>query len=291
MLFWPVPDHESCRADIMQIGLVLGGGGARGLAHIPVLEAFDDLGIKPCCIAGTSIGALIGGAYAAGLTGDDIRQHIIALLATRHDLWKKIFSRKITDFLSMFDVNLSRPALINGDALVDFVFPEIAMETFDELVIPFSAVATDFFAGTFTILNSGSVKQAIAASIALPGLITPQIINGRLLIDGGITNPLPIDVLGCAAAKIVAVDVTGGPEPEGKEKLKSTDLVYGSSQLMQRQITRQKLEKYPVDIFLEPDINRFRVLDFFKAKAILEASEPIREQTKVALDALVSAAP
>jgi len=275
----------------MKIGLVLGGGGARGLAHIPVLQAFDDLGVKPCCITGCSIGALIGGAYAAGLTGDEIRTHIISLLATREELWKKIFSSKITKFFSMIDINLSRPAVINGDALMDFIFPETPVDTFDQLAIPFSAVATDFFAGTYTVLNSGALKQAIAASIALPGLITPQTINDRVLIDGGITNPLPIDALACKDAKIIAVDVTGGPEPEGKNRLKSTDLVYGSSQLMQRQITKQKLEKYPVEVLLEPDINRFRVLDFFKAAKILEASEPMREETKKALDRLLSAAP
>lgn len=275
----------------MQIGLVLGGGGARGLAHIPVLEAFDDLGIKPCCIAGTSIGALIGGAYAAGLSAEEIRAHIIALLATREELWKKIFSTKITEFFSMIDINLSRPAVINGDALVEFVFPEISAETFDQLEIPFAAVATDFFAGTFKVIDSGSVKQAIAASIALPGLITPQYIEGRLLIDGGVTNPLPLESLTCNATKVVAVDVTGGPEPEGKERVKSTDLVYGSSQLMQQQITKLKLEKHPVDVLLKPDIDRFRVLDFFKASAILEASEPIREETKVALHRLLNDAP
>ena len=275
----------------MQIGLVLGGGGARGLAHIPVLEAFDDLGIKPCCIAGTSIGALVGGAYAGGLPGEDIRAHVLALLATRKDLWKKIFSGKITEFFSMIDINLSRPAVINGDALVEFVFPKINAETFDQLPIPFAAVATDFYAGTFTVINSGNIKQAIAASIALPGLIMPQRINGRLLIDGGITNPLPIDGLACTGIKIIAVDVTGGPQPEGRKRLKSTDLVYGSSQLMQRQMTKHKLEKYPVDVFLQPDIDRFRVLDFFKAQAILDASNPIREQTKTAIDKLLSAAP
>ena len=272
----------------MQIGLVLGGGGARGIAHIPVLEAFDDLGLKPCCIVGTSIGALVGGAYAGGLSGDDIRAHVISLLASRKELWKKIFSGKITEFFSMIDINPARPAVINGEALMEFVFPKISAETFDQLEIPFAAVATDFFAGTFTVVNSGSVKQAIAASIALPGLISPQRINGRLLIDGGITNPLPIDGLACKGIKIIAVDVTGGPQPEGKKKLKSTDLVYGSSQLMQRQMTKHKLEKYPVDIFLQPDIDRFRVLDFFKAKAILDASNPIREQTKTAIDKLAS---
>lgn len=275
----------------MEIGLVLGGGGARGLAHIPVLEAFDDLGVKPVCIAGTSIGALIGGAYAAGLTSTEIRDHIVALLATRKELWKKIFSTKITELFSLIDINPARPSVINGDALMDFVFPETPTHNFDDLKIPFAAVATDFFAGDFVAINSGNLKTAIAASIALPGLITPQIINDRLLIDGGITNPLPIDCLPQDTTHIIAVDVTGGPEPRGKRKLKSTDLVYGSSQLMQRQITKQKLEKFPVDVFLQPDIDRFRVLDFFKAKAILAASEPMREETKLALDKLISAAP
>lgn len=275
----------------MQVGLVLGGGGARGLAHIPVLEAFDDLGIKPCCIAGCSIGALIGGAYAAGLSAEEVRTHVIELLATRRELWKKIFSVKITDFFSMIDINLSRPAVINGDALVEFVFPEISAETFDELEIPFTAVATDFFSGTHTTINSGNIKQAIAASIALPGLITPQTIDGRVLIDGGVTNPLPVDALTMDNIKVVAVDVTGGPEPVSKEKLKSTDLVYGTLQLMQWQITSLKLEKYPADIFLQPDINRFRVLDFFKAATILDASEHIREETKVALDKMLNDAP
>lgn len=275
----------------MQIGLVLGGGGARGLAHIPVLQAFDDLGLKPSCIAGCSIGALIGGAYAAGLTGEEIRAHVIALLATRKELWKKIFSTKITEFFSIFDTNFSRPALVNGDALVEFVFPDIQMETFDQLKIPFSAVASDFYAGTPVAIHSGNVKQAIAASIALPSLITPQVINDRIFIDGGITNPLPIDCLPRDTSKIVAVDVTGGPEPRTKDRLKSTDLLYGSLQLMQWQMTKLKLEKHPVDIFLQPDINRFRVLEFFKAKQILAASEPIREKTKCALDALVNAGP
>ncbi len=271
-----------------KIGLVLGGGGARGLAHIPVLEAFDDLGIKPFAVAGTSIGALMGGAYSAGLSGEEIREHTLSLLAKRRDLWKKVVSAKWSELFSLIDINPSRPALIDGDGLVEFVFPPTNKTTFEELTIPFCAVATDFYAGTFTVLKTGDIRKAIAASIALPGLLTPQKIDNRLLIDGGITNPLPLDVLAGNDIDIVAVDVTGGPEPEGKEKPKSTELIFGSSQLMQQQITKQKLNQFPAAILLQPDIDRFRVLDFFKAKAILAASEPMREETKVALDRLLT---
>jgi NTE family protein len=276
----PVDEHR--------IGLALGGGGARGLAHITVLEAFDDLGLVPCAISGTSIGAMVGSAYAAGIPARDLREHVHDVLRSRTRVVRRIFGERPGTLFDLIDFSPFSSALLDGERLLKIFMPLAVPETFSELRIPFVAVATDFYDRSPVVLADGPLRRAVAASIALPGLISPQTIDGRLLIDGGMVNPLPFDQLQGKADFTVAVDVIGGNPRQGNRRPSRIELIYRSSQIMQYQIVKMQLREHPVDILIVPDVDRYRVLEFFKARAIMESGESARDELKHRLDALIT---
>ncbi len=272
------------------IGLALGGGGARGLAHVTMLEAFDELGITPCRISGTSIGAIVGSAYAAGLNATEIRAHVQDTLRSRTQAIRRVLTEGTGNVFDLIKFNPFSSSLVDGAILLDIVMPVGVPDTFEELKIPFSAIATDFYGRHPMVLEEGPLIQAVAASIALPGLISPQIIDGRFLIDGGMVNPLPFDQIKGRADVIVAIDVTGGPT-ERDDKLPSrAELLFSSSQIMQHSLVKAQLEQHPVDIFLAPDVDRFRILEFFKADQIMDAARPAKDDLKRMLESAISAA-
>lgn len=273
-----------------RIGLALGGGGARGLSHITVLEAFDELGLKPCFIAGTSIGAMVGSAYASGISAVDMRSHVLDVLRSRTRVMRRIFGERPGTLFDLIDFSPFSSALLDGERLLELFMPEAMSKTFDGLKIPFVAVATDFYDRSQVVLSDGPLRQAVAASIALPGLISPQTIDGRLLIDGGMVNPLPFDQLAGHADFAIAVDVIGGNPRQGNKKPSRIELIYRSSQIMQYQMVKLQLREHPVDLLIVPDVDRFRVLEFFKARAIMDAGESAKDELKRGLDALISGA-
>ncbi len=273
------------------IGLALGGGGARGLAHVVVLEAFDELGLTPVAIAGTSIGAMVGAAYAAGIAAADIRVHVNDTLRSRRQALRRIFSEGAGGVLDLFSLNPFGSAIVDGIPLLNLALPDGVPEDFGALKTPFSAVATDFYGRCQTVLSAGPLVPAIAASIALPGLISPQVIGGRLLIDGGMVNPLPFDQIVDRADIVVAIDVTGGPVGDDAAMPSRAELLFSSTQIMQHQLVQANLKDHPVDILITPDINRFRVLEFFKAGEIMMAAEPAKDELKRALEKIVTGAP
>jgi len=195
------------------IGLALGGGAARGLAQIVVLEALDELGVRPSVIAGCSIGALLGAAYASGLSGREIRDHALSVLgspgaAARHLFWSGGKDEKA----KALNLGLFRPVSLNGLGLVQLVSPPGMAKRVENTAIPFAVSATDFFAGREVTIEAGDMEEAVAASIAIPGVIEAPRRGGRVMIDGAYTNPVPIDQVrtyGCDI--LVAVDVTGMP--------------------------------------------------------------------------------
>lgn len=270
--------------DVAKIGLALGGGGARGLAHIAILEAFDELGVKPDMIAGSSMGAIVAVAYASGLKAHDIRSYALDVLRTRAEIAKRLFSGKRSDFLKLLDVNLRAPALIDGARLLDLFMPPGVADTFEQLKLKVLVVATDYYARSEKIFEHGALRPAVAASIALPGFLTPRIADDRLLIDGAIVNPLPFDRLSGHVDVTVAVDVTGGPVGNGSQIPNNVDLLFRTTQIMQHQIVAAKLQAMPVDILIQPDVDQFRVLDFHKVRAIFAAAEPAKEDMKRALE-------
>lgn len=269
------------------IALALGGGAAKGLAHIPVLEAFDELGLRPRVIAGCSIGALLGACYAAGMSAREIRAYAIELFEARTELVRRVFGSKTGAWGSLFSFN--RPALIAPETLFGAVMPEQLPHSFADLKLPFLAVATDFHAQSEVVLSTGALLPAIGASSALPGLLTPVVIDGRVLIDGGFVNPTPFDICRGAAEFTVAVDVTGKLEEKAENRLPSTmETFIGGAQIMLHSLVNEKLRHTAPDLLIRPDITRFRVLDFYKVEEILVASASAKDETKRGIEALLA---
>jgi NTE family protein len=261
------------------IALALGAGGARGLAHIAVLEAFDELGVKPAAIAGTSIGAMIGAAYAAGMSASAVRAHALHVLRDRATLMAALIGARagrLADVLSGF----GNPLLVDPEEFLDRLWPARVPDQFEKLQVPFTAIATDYDSHGEAVFNAGPLLPAVAGSIAIPGLVRPVRHGGRVLVDGGAVNPLPFDHLIGRADVVVAVDVTGGPNPRASGAPSSFEVMFGTLQIMQGAIVAAKLKIYRPEIIVRPAVERFRVLDFFDARAILSAAEPTRDELK-----------
>ena len=134
------------------------------------------------------------------------------------------------------------------------------------------------------MLDRGDLVAAVAASIALPALITPQMTGDKVLVDGGLVNPLPANHIQGKAEVTVAVDVTGNTTEDGRGPPSTMEAMYGAVQIMQNAITLANLKEHPVDILIRPPVTKFRVLDFFKVKEVLAASEPVKDELKSKLD-------
>lgn len=273
-----------------RIGLALGGGGARGLAHIAVLEALDAMDLRPSIIAGTSIGAVIGAAYAAGLSGEALRRHVLGLARDRPDVMAKLLKARVGRIADIFAGKLVNPVTIDAEIFLDHFWPQVVPDHFEDLEIPFLAVATDFTGRREALFQTGALAPAVAASMAIPGLIRPVVAEGMLLVDGGAVNPLPYNHLIGKADIIIAVDVTGGPLEDTTRRPTAFQLMFGAAQIMAGSITAQMLKARAPDILLKPPVEMFRVLDFFKAAQILEAAAPVAQELQTRLNRLLQAA-
>jgi NTE family protein len=265
----------------LRIGVALGGGGARGLAHITMLQAFDELGVKPFSLAGTSMGALVGAAYASGISAADIAQHAIDVLANRVRLAQRLFSsRRAESATSLVSFKAFGPVMISGMRLTELFFPHGVCRRIEDTPIRFSVSATDFYARKEIAIKRGPLREAVAASIALPGIIAAPRINDRYVIDGGMVNPLPVNHIDKDTDLTVAIDVTGGPTAGMGRDPGNRDLWFGAAQIMQRQIVALRNLEHPPDILIEPAVDAFRVLEFFKVREILAAAQPAKERLK-----------
>ncbi|MFT4158643.1 patatin-like phospholipase family protein [Shinella sp.] len=279
---------ESTGASGPTVAIALGGGGARGLAHIHVIEVLDELGIRPVLIAGVSIGAIMGAAMAAGMTGREVRAHTLATIGRPGQIMNRLWSLRPAGFSQMVAGGF-RVGQFNLERVLKAFLPERLPETFEELPIPLKIIASDYYAQCECVCDSGPLLPAIAASAALPAVFRPVVLNGRVMIDGGLWNPVPFDHLAGKADITIGVDVVGKPPAGTAEVPNSIDSLYGATQLTMRSIVTLKLEKAAPDIFLQPEVGRFRVLDFAKAEEVLAASAGIRDELKRALDARLSA--
>jgi len=265
-------------AKLPSVALALGGGGARGLAHILMLEVFDELGIKPTIIAGTSIGALYGAAYASGLSAKQIRAYTEEILGRRLDLIRQLFASRSEPVQRLLRVVPVRSSLLNSATLLDLLYPDQVAKDFSELSIPLKVVATDLASQEAVVLDSGPLRPAVAASIAIPVLFSPVILDGRMMVDGGLANPLPFDLIDGAADITVAIDVNAktakadiGPRPTAVE------VIVQSIQILQKSITRERLRYRRPDILIQVAVDQFAVLEFTKPREILEAAQPAKD--------------
>jgi NTE family protein len=282
------------------ISLALGGGGARGIAHILALEAFDELGIKPARIAGTSAGALFGAAYASGLSAKLIRAHTEEMLGQRFDLVRQIFAARAQPFSKLLSLVPLRNALLDPQALLDAVLPTGVARTFEALAIPLITVSCDFYAQSEVLHSRGDLRPAVAASMALPILFAPLMLEGRALVDGGFVNPLPFDVFAGTPHVTVAIDVSGGAPDDSmtltlrdapRTQPSAIDVMAASSQILQRSIVREKLKHVQPDILIECPVDDFSVMDFHRWREVLTAAAPVKEKLKRQLDRVLTAAP
>ncbi|MBW3097095.1 patatin-like phospholipase family protein [Pseudohoeflea coraliihabitans] len=266
------------------VAVAFGGGGARGLAHIHVIEALDDLGLKPRAIAGSSIGALMGAGMAAGMSGKEIREHTLATLGSPTTAIAHFWKARPQTMRAAVEGGW-RLGQFNIERIVGAFLPEQVPARFEDLQIPTKIIITDYFDHCECVCETGDLKNAIAASAAIPAVFRPVERDGRIYVDGGIYNPVPFDHLAGLADIVVGIDVVGLPAGGPGEKLTTVDLMFGSSQLMMQSIIELRRKAAPPHIFLRPEVHQFRVLDFLKAREILEASKEIGEQLKRDIDA------
>jgi NTE family protein len=272
------------------IALALGGGGARGLAHIPILEAFDELGLRPKIIAGTSIGAIFAAAYASGLSGREIRAHTREVLKKRLDLVRDLYSARVRTTRRIWNVFAAGRAFLAPDRLLDIILPPRIGHDFEHLAIPLKIVASDFYAQEPVVFSSGPLRKAIAASIALPVIFEPVVDEGRILIDGGLVNPLPFDILNGEADVTVAIDVSGAPvRRPGRETPKPWETLFASNFIFERTIIKEKLRSRHPDVYIDAGTSRFQILDFLKLDEILAAAAPAKERLKAQLARVLEA--
>ena len=262
-----------------RIAVALGGGGAKGLAHIDMLEAFDELGIKPHRLAGASIGGAFAAAYASGTTAAEIRAYVDRLVISRGDRLVDVFTKKeLWKWLDVVDFR--RRGAVKVDNFAMLVDDGIVAPTFEDLEIPLKLVAADYWNRETVVLDRGDLAAAVKASMAIPGLFAPVEIGGKLLIDGGAVDPVPYDAWLGDCDITVAVDVSGA-RTAGRARVPGFfDLVFNSFQIMRRAIVEEKMKRIPPDILVRPDIRDVRVFEFFKSRDIAAQSAPAKEKLK-----------
>jgi NTE family protein len=262
-----------------RFALALSGGGAAGLGHIPVLETLDEAGLRPEAIAGTSMGAILGACYASGLSGAQIRAHTLDLLSDIPALGKRMVrGAKWADLgLGLF---------LDPEHILRCVLPEDVPERIEDLAIPFTAVATDFYLQKEIRFTEGPLRPALAASMAIPGVFRPVAVDGRVHVDGGVCNVLPIEALP-RDCPVIAVDTVTYPLDRESTDIPSPMMAsLGAMRIMMRALLERQLDDRKPFALLRPPCSKFAALDFMRAEDILEAADPIREDTGEAIAGL-----
>lgn len=287
-----LPSHESAAmttrtatADFPRLGLALGGGGARGLAHITVLEVVEELDLPIACIAGTSIGAIIGWGAASGFSAREMREIALETFLDGREVATRAWKMRPKGWSGLRRIGMQ----LDAQAVLTAFMPNGLATTFDELKLPLAVVATDYYGWTSRTVTTGDIKSAVAASIAIPFVFKPVVFNGRVHVDGGVVNPLPTGALGDCDV-VVAIDVIGGPSPLGEnagdrvgEPPNQMESILGATQLCMQTITKAHLAQHPPDVLITPPIANFQALNFLKARDVLTASDAERDEIKRAL--------
>lgn len=273
---------------MMRIGLALGGGGAKGLAHIPLLEVLDEFGVHPHRIAGTSIGAIIGALYASGISGRQMRETIENYTLQEGQGLAEIFKRRdLLKWLSYISINWGGNTILKADAFLKDLQTVIGHDTFDKLEIPLRVVAADFWQREQVVLEEGNLIDAIHASMALPGVFRPAIMEDRVLVDGGAVNPVPFDLLE-DCDHIIGINVMGSRTESAELIPAMSEAVFNTFQIMQASILRHKIKHNPPDLLLSPDIIDIQMLQFFKAQQVFKQVGNTAEELRRHLDKILN---
>jgi NTE family protein len=267
-----------------KIGLALGGGGARGLAHIPMLEVFDELGLKPSIIAGCSMGALVGAAYACGMSAKDMRVQAEKILSNRMGAARYVFGTRGSKIGDIFSLQGLLSLHLHGEKLVELAMPDFLPKNIEDTTIPLRIITTDFERMEERVLSEGNMVQAIAASIAIPGVIVGPRIEGHIHVDGGVTNPVPFNHVRSGMDIVVAIDVTGKPRALARKHPTNMELAVGSILIMFNQMAELRRAAAPPDIYIRPEVESFGSREFFKPREIFEAASLSKDKLKRGLE-------
>lgn len=271
-----------------RIGVALGGGSARGLAHIPFIEAMDEMGLRPSVIAGTSIGALIGAGWAADMKGADIREHAIGVLGNMRSITGRLWRTQIRGLRSMVQLGLSMQ--LDPMKVTEAFLPDEFTENFGDLRVPLYVIATDFRYWHQVVFHEGPLVPAIASSISIPSLFKPVEYNGQLLVDGGVVNPLPLDAAATDCDILIGVDVNGDPsETPLSNTPSSIDMTLGAAQIMMHSLTAHYIAAYPPDIYIRPRLQAFGAYEYWRVREIIAAGDAEKDRFKRQLSQKIEA--
>lgn len=244
---------------IPAIGVALGGGFARGIAHIGVLKVLEEEGIPIRVVAGTSVGALIGAAYCSGLSIEDLEEVARSVRFTTFARW-----------------TVSRYGFASNDRMVSFLNRILKVKTFEELRIPLGVTATDFNSGEGVVFHSGSIIDPVRASCAYPGMFLPVNIRGRWLVDGMLSHPVPSSPLReMGADRVLAVHLKGQWTKDGAPRHLFD--VIGQSFAIAQDMMRH-LWRGAADIVVEPDVAGFAYDDFKRSGELIRSGEVAMRQ-------------
>jgi len=274
-------DYKITENKALKIGLALGSGGARGIAHIEFLKIFDELGIKPHMITGCSMGSLIGGLYASGASAVDIEKYFSSL--------------SLRDIQKLTDIVMHKSGFIKGDKAVAEMKKRIKSKTFKSLKIPLKVVATDFYDGDEYVFSKGDLFKAIRASCSIPGVFIPVKYKNKLLVDGGIVNPVPYDLLMKNCDYIIAIDVAEGTFSKTRKEHKKKqinpsvhEIIYSTYEIVQLNIINSMIKINPPHLFIKPPVSNFNMMEFHRGKEILELAKPDAKKFKSILKKIIN---
>ena len=242
-----------------KIGIALGGGAARGYAHIGVLNAIDELNIPISYVSGTSIGSFIGALYASGNLKKFENE-----VRSRNSFMK--------DVLFKLDPVFPKLSIMNGNEVIK-IFKELTdIRTFEELKIPLTTVATDIINNKKIESNKGDIINAIKASIAIPGVLTPTYVNENLCVDGGLIDPVPLQSIVDMGSDItLAVNLYGLQSSDKNEnRYNIVDIVDRSAKIILNNVTHLSFKNNEPDILIEPPIDQFKGWDFHKSNELID---------------------
>jgi NTE family protein len=249
-----------------------------------MLEVLDELGIRPYRIAGSSIGAVMGGLYAAGLSGAAIRALVGRYTGSADESWlASLFREDLAGWLRFIKPDLGHGGLIDSAPFVRFLQETTGCSRFAELQRPLAVVAADFWRRAQVVFEDGPLAPALQASVALPGLFPAVEYDGRTLADGGLVNPVPYDLLLDDCDLVVAIDVLGERTPQGDDGPSLLESIFNGFHIMQNAIVREKLARRPPQVYVRPPLENVRVLEFYKADEIYRQSLPAQQRLRRAL--------
>jgi NTE family protein len=224
----------------------------------------------------------MGACMATGMSGRDMHEYARTILGSRGEVMTRMWRSRPGTLAEMMSGGFR--AQFNVERILKSFLPDLIPARFEDLVIPLQVTATDYFGHSLAVFDSGDLHSAVAASAAIPAVFRPVRRDGRLLVDGGIYNPVPFDLLKGRADIIIAVDVAGAPTESGRAVPTAIELIFGANQLMMQANTALKLRQQRPDILLRPPVSRFRVLDFLKIDAVMAETVAIKDELKAQVE-------